>query len=905
MTLDIVVYGNGDVFREYFNAIVMSFGTSDFSTLIEISILLGGITVIASYVMQKDLMVLVKWFGLYYLAIYMMFTPKTSVEIIDRVNQGHVYAVDNVPLGLGIIASYTSVIGDALTQLTEMNFTMPDDLRYAQTGLVFSSRIITEGGQFEITDSIFDANLQSFISQCVFYDILMNRYTIDDLMSTNDLWHFVEENTSPARAFLYSGTVTVCKQGAQMINDEWGDVINKVVDQYAPRIFPSSINPKEQLNKYLPLSYGYLTQLSNSASQIMQQNLMANAFQRGILHNGAILNSSAAIESYAYTRAQEQKRLNLMTLGDMAAYWLPLMKNAFEAIMYGSFIFVVLLSVFPFGWFVLKNYVYTLLWIQLWSPLYAVINLMVSYYAQTSSTSATAGILSLKSMAGLTQINSDIASIAGYLTLSVPFLAKGLASGMAGTFTQLAQYIGGVTQAAGTAGATEAITGNMSLGNTSFGNHSAFNTNANHFNTSGSYSSGQFTTQLPGGSSLTMTADGSQVLNTQNAISNLGTSVNLSESIRSSASKQSESAYSYAQSEAQNYAKSLSSAMRNIYDLSHHTANSTSGSEGWNMSMNAATGEALNSVNNLTQKFARDHNLSYTDAQRVLSAAYVEGRAGVDGKAGFNLLGTGANLSAGASIGGRHEKDHSDAIDNRGVYAAAKDFVRSSGYSTSVDTVQRAVHDHSLRSTDENGNRLLDGTSASLDRAESARNEMTRSYQAAESYKEVASQSLDDSRNVNSNLGQVFKEWMMQQPGSNGKGKMRIEHVESIMTKHPYIATGYAQRFSDEYVKNVASHWNNTPTSSGKDIYHAYQTHNNKDMNNASVQSDYNKNTESIDKKASHDGMSKNHQIDASAKIDTEKLIQSNHNTLKTQHDDIKREGAKIQHEVNEKGVSI
>ena len=100
------------------------------------------------------------------------------------------------------------------------------------------------------------------------------------------------------------------------------------------------------------------------------------------------------------------------------------------------FIFIVLLSVFPFGWIVLKNYLFTLLWIQLWAPLYAVINLLVSYYAAIQSTAAANGALTLKSMPGLLQINSDIAGLAGYLTLSVPFLSAGLARGMASTLTQ-------------------------------------------------------------------------------------------------------------------------------------------------------------------------------------------------------------------------------------------------------------------------------------------------------------------------------------------------------------------------------------------------------------------------------------------------------------------------------------
>lgn len=900
-TLAVVVYGNGEIFREYFNAIVASFGTSNFNTLIKIAILLAGITVISSYIMQRDLMVMVKWFGLYYLTIYILFMPKVSVEIIDQVNQGYVYRIDNVPLGLATIASYTSVLGDALTQLTEMNFTMPDDLRYGKTGLVFASRLVTEGGQFEITDANFDQNLQSFINQCVFYDILLNRYSVNDLMSTGDLWSFVSHNTSPARAFLYNGIVTVCKEGANNINKDWTAVIDSAMSLYASRIFPSDRNAKEQLIKYLPISYGYLTSVSNTANKIMQQSLMANAFQRGILHMGATLNATAAMESYAYTRAQEQKRLNNQTVGDMAAYWLPLMKNAFEAILYGSFIFVILLSVFPFGWMVLKNYVQALIWVQLWAPLYAVINLMVSYYSVLNSMAATAGVLSLKSMSGLLQINSDISGLAGYLSLSVPFIAKSLVTGMAGTFSQLAQYVGGVMQSTGAAGATESVTGNMSLGNTNFGNHSAFNTNANHFDTSGRYSSGLFAGQLSGGSTLTSMPDGSLVMSNQNAISNLGTSVNLAESIRTSATRQGESAFNHAQNDARNYSESMSSAMRNIYDLSKHMSHSTNSNEGWNVSTNAAIGQALNNISRLTTKFANDHNISYTDAERALSAAYVDGRAGVD----IKTPGLGVGISAGVSVGGRREKDHSSSMDNRALYGAAKDFVKDTNYSTNMDAVERAVHDNSFRVSDENGQRLVNNTNASLDRAESARHDLSQSYQAAQSYREVASRAQEDSRSVNSNLSQPFLEWMTHQPGSNGNGNMTMRDVENIMKNHPALAADYANRFSDQYVKEIATHWNGDIQSSQQSIQQAYERGANHIEGQNAIEAGFQYMQSDITQKGSQAGVNLGQKIDASARIHTEKLIRENQQQISNSRTPIEDEGMIIQDSVIKNGAAL
>lgn len=451
-TFPVIVYGNGDLFREYFNAIVAAMGQgSHFSTLLHISILLAGVTVIFSFIMRRDLMEMVKWLGIFYIAFYILFLPQTSIIIIDRVNGDAKYPVDHVPLGLALIASYTSTIGDGLTRNIESNFTMPDYQPYHRTGMVFASRLVEAASQFEITDENFDANLKGFIHRCVFYDLLFNKYSINTLLSSPNVWALISSNASPARAFIYNGEVTVCKEGVKKLSDDWKQAIDSAAEKYGKRIYPNVAKEKAKglLLADLPMSYQYLTKLSESASELMQQNLMANAISRGIMSMNAKLNATASQEAYAFARAQEQKRLTNKTLGDMAAHWLPLMKNAFEAIMYGSFIFIVLLSVFPFGVMVVKNYVYTLLWIQIWAPLYAIINLIVSYYAQSHSVAAADGVLSLNAMSGILQINSDISGLAGYLTLSVPFLSAGLVKGMASTFTQLSQYVGGVTQSSG------------------------------------------------------------------------------------------------------------------------------------------------------------------------------------------------------------------------------------------------------------------------------------------------------------------------------------------------------------------------------------------------------------------------------------------------------------------------
>ena len=172
---------------------------------------------------------------------------------------------------------------------------------------------------------------------------------------------------------------------------------------------------------------------------------MMNAIRAGIGQFGAITNSDAAIQNFAFSRAQTQKRMDQQTVAQMAAYWLPIMQDVFSAILDGAFFFVFLLALTPWGDTIGKYYLLSMFWLQMWTPMFAIINMMVQYYAKHqifSLTTATGGY-TLMSMGGIAQINSDISSLAGYMSMSVPFLTFYLIKFSPSILNSVASYAGG------------------------------------------------------------------------------------------------------------------------------------------------------------------------------------------------------------------------------------------------------------------------------------------------------------------------------------------------------------------------------------------------------------------------------------------------------------------------------
>lgn len=877
----IVTYGNGDILREIFNAVAAGMGDSTFKTLIHLSILLGGTWAIAKLIIKRDLMVGVGWIALYFMAFYVLFLPKATVNIIDRVQQGKVYAVDNVPLGLAWLANITSAIGDGLTQLTEQNFSLPDDLRYGQTGMVMASNLVTAASTFQVTDPDFDRNLQSFIHQCVFYDLLLHKYSSQELFTAPNIWQFVTAHASPARAFLYNQTVVTCQNGAASLNQDWQTAISQAEDRYAARLFPDDTQAKTQLLKYLPLSYNFLTNLSEEASDLMQQNMMANSIQSGLLSWSAKTNAPAALESYAFNKAQQQNRIANRTMGDMAAYWLPLLKNVFEGILYGSFLFIFLLLFFPFGLAILRQYAYSLLWLQLWAPLYAIINLYVNFYAQHRSLGAITlggGVqgLVLTTQSGLAQVNSDMAGLAGYISLSVPLIATSLVTGMHQALSHLGQYVGGAVQSGASSAATEAASGSFSLANTSLSTHNAYNTSANHFDDTARTSSGTVTNQMPGGSTITMTQDGSVVMNNQPATSSLNTQIHLSEAIRSSASEQADKSYSAALSHQQSYSEAMSAAERGVYELSRHQGLSEASGSSFVTSQSASDMQALNDLQQDSHRDSQDHSASESASHN----RQFEGGVGI--QAGLGAKGGVASLSASGDLGAKWSWSHNES--EQRSFSQGESATHTTGDAHNVESVFRGVAEGHYRANTEEGQRILNSISSSLDRAHQEQQQASAQFQQSDTYRKMTNISEEQAETINSNATQEFMN-SLQKDGQD------LRSIEKSMVDHPEKGHKLAEEFTHEKVQKYFEEFHRSEGSSVEKIEETNrineQNLNQEEKNNQPKQF-YHDQHEKIQSQAHQRGLDKENIIDKSPAEGVGKIIVENSSKLNIEKEQLK-----------------
>src|SRR5262249_55738248 len=127
-----------------------------------------------------------------------------------------------------------------------------------------------------------------------------------------------------------------------------------------------------------------------------------------------------------------------------------------------------------------------------------------------------------------------------------------------------------------------------------------------------------------------------------------------------------------------------------------------------------------------------------------------------------------------------------------------EELARNTSYAQSMDVVLRAVKEGSFRASTDEGQRMLENISTSIDRAHQEQEIASSQFQQAQSYREVASMSREAADTINTNATQAFME-QLQHSGKN------MREVEEMMVRHPEqaqaMADGFVQEKAREYIE--------------------------------------------------------------------------------------------------------
>ena len=506
---EVYCYYNVDTLEAVFNGVAMIVNSGGYATLIK-TVLTLGVLIMAMVSLGTGKFEGMKWIvvaSIFYIAFL---GPKANIILVDRITAQPPKVVANIPLGLAFMAHFTSYTGDWMTTTMESAFTvLPDSMTFGAGrvstntgethGLMFGAKLLSETRRAVIGDPNLRMDWYAFIRNCTIYDVAPGgRINIDTLQKSQDIIAALGD-TSPARiTSLYDpanpalpAQVTCLEAHGYLKARLSLDVANQA------NVFGRSLNPNiSATTSNAAVLAIYNTQaseitqlmLSNSRNAVdtIQQAMAINLMDSSGAVIGQQLNDPSSVQiALAQAQAEASANSSYATMAKVAESAMPKIRNVIEVVVYATFpiVMLIILVAGHRAGAPLKAYFMTLVWLQLWPPLYAILNLVVSMETAKQTIAAAVaqgGGLTIASAADIGAASLSSQAIAGYMVMLIPVIAGAITKGGEQAMSSLASSLTAPTQQAASQAGAQAATGNLSFGNTSLDTHSAHNTSMNN-----------------------------------------------------------------------------------------------------------------------------------------------------------------------------------------------------------------------------------------------------------------------------------------------------------------------------------------------------------------------------------------------------------------------------------------
>jgi len=801
--IKIHVLDNGELFKQVLNATSTFIYSGGFISILKVAVLFAIIFTTVKYIKTRDPSVFAYWFASYLIVTACVITPKTNVEIDDVSQQLEALKVDNVPVVFAIGVKLATVIGFGLGQAFDELMSMPDDLKYTKTGMLFGSHMMQAVNKVRVQDSELKAELSGYFRNCIVGDVrLLHKYTLHNLRNSTNIASTVFDNTSSLRrTILRDGQNLTCKDAAVVIQKAltkeiddrtykslWARLIGKNIsskgDNKKSEPQPNA-NYKELVGNYVQLGAQEFQGLRDTSTNILRQTMLINAIEDGVRDYQSYTNSQSGLANYNFSKSQVQHRNAWAVMGKKAAWFLPLQHTILLLIMFGIFPIILVLSITPFGAKVFKEYAAFFLSLQLWPAIFAIINLAMTYYGKKHSLPY--GGTSIANIDSVDQVHEDIAGIAGYAMFFIPSIAYGLLSrGIGNSMMHNANSMNSHTQGSTMGVASEIAGGNISVGQSSYMNTNANNLSLNKHDSNWTDLHGTSTQQFDSGMTATTAANGQTAYNSSQMISQGAFTITDTNGIQHSLSQASEKAMASANSHQLNYNDAVSHATTSMMQYGNGLNHDDRAGNGGSIAQSTSESQAMSRIIGIAHDVAERAGISQSDALSGLSNIALNGHAGIDGQnsLGGKALGKvfgfkgGVGISGSAGTSSNHTDNHQTGVDS---VLSAKDFSDFKNDLQSVMSTTATKHFDENNSQNEN---LLSQIGSDLRLAQSESSAVNASLTDSNRISNTSSYVKSHSGNIAHNLTQeavaygeslTSKEHMIDLMGSPGDSAKNAE----------------------------------------------------------------------------------------------------------------------------------
>ena len=451
------IYSIGDAayLAAVLNAVAMLMGTGHMSQLAGVGFLIGVILVTFQGLVQarapqyqQMLIALVIYLG--------MFGPSARVSVEDLYS-GAVHRVDNVPLGVAAVGSALSQVGYGVTRLFEQAFSTPamtdygfaaplQILQSVRAGTLSRARLGAANSPTPGAD--IERSFVNYIAECVLYDVDTGQRSLDSVLR-DPSWTgaLAVANPMPTTELWLGGAPVV-----KACDDAWADLSAYTTTEFLPAL-------RGSLAATLAVQAGEVDNAVQTAldavagAGVDAQNYMVMSVAASVLPKGEaqVWEELGRWETAAtITQAAQQRNTQWAAEETLFARIVRPMMTFFEAFLFAvSPLMVFAVGLGTIGIRMIGKYLLFGLWIQLWQPILAVINLYIILTTQgklDALRNAGMGNLELPSIFALWKLDfilSDYLGVGGMLAASTPAISLMLIYGSAVTATHLAGRLQG------------------------------------------------------------------------------------------------------------------------------------------------------------------------------------------------------------------------------------------------------------------------------------------------------------------------------------------------------------------------------------------------------------------------------------------------------------------------------
>ncbi|EUD11668.1 conjugal transfer mating pair stabilization protein TraG (plasmid) [Providencia alcalifaciens] len=856
-TIDTVyVLGGGEYMMNVFNGVAALIGSDSWTSMYRIALTLSGVAVLVSFMKAHDPKELLKFVVMMVMMSSILLVPKHTVHIIDRANPTGVYLVENVPVGLAVPARFITSIGTSLTEAYETVFHTPDALTYSKTGMLFGADLVGNVSDILSVDGDLAELMGLYTKNCVIGDILINhKYSFQELMNSRDPYTLIFQKPSPLRGIIVPngnsaavGANGAAQSGFWTCEDMARRVLmpklnldattgGKTWNYTVKQIFGGRPDANVLYASMLGDSYNFYYQGGESASQLMRSSVVMNALKQGISGYSAQSGDTASLVNLASTSSYNKMRLSWATSSQVAVAFVPILNTILLSLVIALFpIFILLVVIHTLTGRMLFNYIMSIIYLQSWPPMFAILNYATSFYLRGK----TGGMdFNLANQASIQQMHSDIGLIAGWLSISIPFIALAIVKGVGPAIAQAGNYLGTAINSSATATSSQAADGNWSFNNMQTGNVSG-----NKWDTNASFRDGQMTRQLSSGATSTLTSNGQEVVDTSGAMSRMAVSIKGSDAMVSSLQQSARHAKATAAASMNAYQSSVNSAWNQASQFSKQYGNSATDSTTTDSGVSSSQTEGFKKLINATETRAKNDNISNEEAFSKLvsenldvsstKGAKAEGGlslpviGGAQGYIDGNTRDTDSSQSSVQDRGARHKDARSEASSQ-----TTRDF------NEALDMINNSKLSEGTNRHDNQTNSEVEQFGATLNIAKNQYEQYSRSTTESQEYSDMASFAQNNSAQIDRNLDQEFASYVRRKAPSyadeilGNTSDMRVAKERDALAQSfvkerllPQLESDYAQNREKIDAKDASMSTGHIPSSSA--LISEYQSNDNR-----------------------------------------------------------------------------